>query len=122
MCRMLRVDEVAFRLACSTRTVRRWLADGSLDSIKFNGLRLIPEFALEQLFGSSDPAWLDEKGPKAVAEGAKSTPSLVSSLNRPSNPNSKAEKLKQADLFESAAVLEVFTSDLRSKIGNKNSK
>ena len=56
---MLRVTEVAERLSCSERTVRRRIADGTLPSTKIEGLRLIPEEALDQLIGGGDSAWLD---------------------------------------------------------------
>lgn len=115
MSRMLRVDEVARRLACSTRTVRRWLADGSLKSVKLHGLRLIPESAFEQLVGNSDPAWLDESVPEVVSAEAISAPTVNPSLNRSPNTNPQSETLKQADLFESAPVSEVSTAHVLPK-------
>jgi excisionase family DNA binding protein len=76
MYRMLRVDEVACRLACSTRTVRRWIADGSLKSVKVHGLRLVPEPVLEEMVCILEPTWLDEHAPQAAAEETISAPAL----------------------------------------------
>lgn len=115
MSRMMRVDEVACRLACSTRTVRRWLADGSLKSIKVKGLRLIRESVLEELIGNSDSAWLDENAPMVEAVAAISVPALNPSLNRPSKTSPKTKTMMQADLFQSAPVSEIFTANVRSK-------
>lgn len=100
MPRMMRVEEVARRLACSTRTVRRLIANESLKSIKVNGLRLIPESAFEQLVGNSDPAWLDENVVQVVAVEAISAPTLNPSLSPRLKTNPQSETLKQADLFE----------------------
>lgn len=122
MSRMMRVEEVARRLACSTRTVRRLIANESLKSIKVNGLRLIPESAFEQLVGNSDPAWLDENVVQVVAVEAISAPTLNPSLNPPLKTNPQNETLKQADLFESAPVSEVSTANVRSKFRKKSIK
>tara|TARA_R110002124_G_scaffold65653_1_gene179481 strand:- start:3333 stop:3734 length:402 start_codon:yes stop_codon:yes gene_type:complete len=112
---MLRVDEVACRLACSTRTVRRWLADGSLRSVKVNGLRLIHESAFKQLVGNSDLPWLDENVSQVAAGEVISAPALNPSLNLPLKTNPKTETLKQADLFESTPVSEISTANIRLK-------
>jgi excisionase family DNA binding protein len=60
--RMLRVVEVAGLLSCSERTVRRWVADGTLSSVKLGGTRLIPEADLDRLLGLGEPAWLKDLG------------------------------------------------------------
>jgi len=39
----LRADDVAALLGLSTRTVRRWLAGGTLPSVKIGGARLVLE-------------------------------------------------------------------------------
>lgn len=115
MSRMLRVDEVACRLACSTRTVRRWIADGSLKSVKLHGLRLIPESVFEQLVGNSDPDWLDESVPAAVSVESISAPTVNPSPIRSPKTNPQTETMKQADLFESASVSQASTMNEWSK-------
>ncbi len=72
---MLRVTEVAERLACSERTIRRWIADGTLPSIKFEGLRRVPEEVLDRMIGSGDPDWLDDPidGSDATETAAETT-------------------------------------------------
>jgi excisionase family DNA binding protein len=67
-CRMLRVAEVTDRLSCSERTVRRWIADGTLPSTKIKGLRLVPEAALDRLIGGGDPAWLDAENTEEIPD------------------------------------------------------
>ena len=57
--RMLRVAEVAELLSCSERTVRRWIADGTLQSVKVGGTRLISEAELDRLLGLVEPARLE---------------------------------------------------------------
>jgi excisionase family DNA binding protein len=58
--RTLRVAEVADRLSCSERTIRRWIADKTLPSVKIKGIRRIPEKAIDTLIGGGDPIWLDD--------------------------------------------------------------
>ncbi len=115
MSRMLRVDEVAYRLACSTRTVRRWIADGTLKSVKLHGLRLIPESAFEQLVGNSDPVWLDESVPVVVSVESISAHTVNPSSIRSTKTNPHTETMKQADLFETAPESQVFTVNAQSK-------
>ncbi len=119
MSRMLRVDEVACRLACSTRTVRRWIADGSLKSVKLHGLRLIPESASEQLVGNSDSDWLDESVPEVVSEESISASTVKPSPIRSPKAIPHTETMKQADLFEPAPVSHGSTVNVQSKHPHK---
>jgi excisionase family DNA binding protein len=41
--RFLRAAEIAEQLDVSLRTVRRWIADGTLPSVKIGGVRLVAE-------------------------------------------------------------------------------
>jgi excisionase family DNA binding protein len=45
----LRVSEVASLLACSERTMRRWIAAGVIASVKIGGARRIPESEISRL-------------------------------------------------------------------------
>ncbi len=49
----LRADEISQLLGLSTRTIRRWIADGTLPSVKLGGARLIARATLEQRLGAS---------------------------------------------------------------------
>lgn len=49
----LRPRLVAELLDVAERTVRRWIADGTLPSVKVGGARLIARTTLEQRLGSS---------------------------------------------------------------------
>jgi excisionase family DNA binding protein len=54
----LRPRLVAELLGVTERTVRRWIADGTLPSVKVGGARLIARDALEQQLGASlDLPW-----------------------------------------------------------------
>ena len=51
----LRAGEIARRLDVSVRTVRRWIADETLPSVKIAGARLVAEAVLERrLLPASD--------------------------------------------------------------------
>ena len=41
-------DEIAQEVGCTERTVRRWIADGTLPSVKLGGARLVARATLEQ--------------------------------------------------------------------------
>jgi len=45
----LRAGEIARLVGVSERTVRRWIAEGTLASAKIGGTRLVARAALEQL-------------------------------------------------------------------------
>jgi len=45
----LRAGEIARLSGASVRTVRRWIADEILPSVKVRGMRLVPRKALERL-------------------------------------------------------------------------
>ncbi len=49
----LRADEISQLLGLSTRTIRRWIADGTLPSVKLGGARLVARATLEQQLGAS---------------------------------------------------------------------
>ena len=49
----LRADEISQLLGLSTRTIRRWIADGTLPSVKLGGARLVARATLEQRLGAS---------------------------------------------------------------------
>ena len=49
----LRARSVAELLDVTERTVRRWIADGTLPSVKVGGARLIARATLEQRLGTS---------------------------------------------------------------------
>lgn len=44
----LRAGQIAIELGVSERTVRRWIADANLDSIKVGGTRLVARETLER--------------------------------------------------------------------------
>jgi excisionase family DNA binding protein len=52
----LRARALASRLGISERTIRRWIADGILPSVKIGGARLVSEAGLDSLlaFGNMD--------------------------------------------------------------------
>lgn len=47
----LRAGDVSVELGVSERTVRRWIADGTLPSVKIGGARLVARAELERLMG-----------------------------------------------------------------------
>lgn len=47
--RHLRAAEIAASLGVSVRTVRRWIADGIVPSVKVGGARLVEEADLERI-------------------------------------------------------------------------
>ncbi len=49
----LRPRQIAELLDVTERTVRRWIADGTLPSVKLGGARLIARATLEQQLGAS---------------------------------------------------------------------
>jgi excisionase family DNA binding protein len=56
----LRVASVAQQLNVSVRTVRRWIADGTVPSVKIGGARMVPIEALAQLTGGSNDGLFDD--------------------------------------------------------------
>jgi len=48
-----RVREIADLFGVTIRTVRRWIADGTLPSIRIGGARLVARADLERLLGTS---------------------------------------------------------------------
>ena len=55
----LRASEVAHLAGVSVRTVRRWIAEGMLPSVKVGGVRLVPRKGLEQALSPASPPWSD---------------------------------------------------------------
>lgn len=56
----LRPRQIAEMLGVTERTVRRWIADGTLPSVKLGGARLVARTTLEQQLGT--PLDLPEEG------------------------------------------------------------
>ena len=48
----LRPRQIAEMLGVTERTVRRWIADGTLPSVKLGGARLVARVTLEQRLGA----------------------------------------------------------------------
>ena len=55
----LRVRSIAEKLGVSVRTVRRWIADGTLPSTRIGGARLVATADLERLLGSASESASD---------------------------------------------------------------
>jgi excisionase family DNA binding protein len=55
----LRAGDIARLSGASVRTVRRWIADRIVSSVKVRGIRLVPRKDLERLL-SSAPLYLAE--------------------------------------------------------------
>ena len=53
----LRAGEIARLAGVSIRTVRRWIAEGMLPSVKVGGVRLVPRKGLEQALSPASPPW-----------------------------------------------------------------
>lgn len=58
--RYLRAGEIARLVGVSERTVRRWIAEGTLPSSKIGGARLVLRAALERVLGDLPEPGLDE--------------------------------------------------------------
>ena len=56
----LRAGEIAELLGVNVRTVRRWIADGTLPSVKIGGARLVLEHHLLMLLGRQTVDHYDE--------------------------------------------------------------
>ncbi len=56
----LRPRQIAELLGVTERTIRRWIADGILPSVKLGGARLVARATLEQRLGA--PIDLPEEG------------------------------------------------------------
>ena len=55
----LRAGEIAGLAGVSVRTVRRWIAERTLPSVKLRGVRLVPRKGLEQLLSPAPWDWAD---------------------------------------------------------------
>lgn len=58
--RTLRLAEVARIVGVHPRTVRRWIDNEALPSVKICGTRLVPREALERLLASPEDTLTDE--------------------------------------------------------------
>jgi excisionase family DNA binding protein len=59
----LRAGTIARLAGVSVRTVRRWIAEEILPSVKVRGVRLVPRKDFEQVLSSPEPDW-DNLEPK----------------------------------------------------------
>jgi excisionase family DNA binding protein len=65
----LRAGEIARLSGASVRTVRRWIADEILPSVKVRGMRLVPRKDLERVLCPMSQTWSDaEKEMQAEQE------------------------------------------------------
>jgi excisionase family DNA binding protein len=55
----LRAGDIARLSGASVRTVRRWIADEILPSVKVRGMRLVPRKALERLLSPAPLDWAE---------------------------------------------------------------
>ncbi len=53
----LRANEIALLTGVSLRTVRRWIAAGTLPSAKIGGVRLVTRKAVQQLLAAPSRDW-----------------------------------------------------------------
>jgi excisionase family DNA binding protein len=57
----LRAGEIARLAGVSVRTVRRWIAEETLPSVKVRGVRLVPRKDLERILSPAPATWPDEE-------------------------------------------------------------
>jgi len=55
----LRADDITRLTGLSLRTVRRWVAEEILSSVKVRGARLVPRKALERVLSPAPPDWAE---------------------------------------------------------------
>jgi len=55
----LRAGEIARLAGVSVRTVRRWIAEETLPSVKLRGVRLVPREDLERMLFPAPRTWSD---------------------------------------------------------------
>jgi excisionase family DNA binding protein len=55
----LRAGEIARLAGVSVRTVRRWIAEQTLPSVKLQGVRLVPRTDLERMLSPASQTCLD---------------------------------------------------------------
>ncbi len=60
----LRPRQIAEMLGVTERTVRRWIADGTLPSVKLGGARLVARVTLEQRLGAPIDLTVEGDGEK----------------------------------------------------------
>jgi excisionase family DNA binding protein len=56
----LRADEIARLTGVSVRTVRRWIAAGTLQSVKVGGVRLVARQTLQKTLAPAQAEWGDD--------------------------------------------------------------
>jgi excisionase family DNA binding protein len=54
-----RASDIARLTGLSLRTVRRWIAEEILPSVKVRGARLVPRKGLERVLSPAPPNWLE---------------------------------------------------------------
>jgi excisionase family DNA binding protein len=57
----LRAGDIARLTGVSVRTVRRWIADGTLPSRRVRGTRLVPREGLQRVLAPTLPDWSDSE-------------------------------------------------------------
>ena len=57
----LRADEIARLTGVSLRTVRRWIADEKLPSVKLAGVRLVAKKAVQQMLAPALRDWSEDE-------------------------------------------------------------
>jgi excisionase family DNA binding protein len=57
----LRAGEIARLAGVSLRTVRRWIAEETLPSVKLRGVRLVPKKDLERMLCPAPLTWPDDE-------------------------------------------------------------
>jgi excisionase family DNA binding protein len=57
----LRAGDIARLSGASVRTVRRWIADEILPSVKVRGMRLVPRKAIERLLSPAPLDWAEPR-------------------------------------------------------------
>jgi len=56
----LRADEIARLTGVSVRTVRPWIAAGTLPSVKVGGVRLVARGAIQQMLTPAQADWAED--------------------------------------------------------------
>jgi len=57
----LRARDIARLMGVSLRTVRRWIAEETLASVKLGGVRLVARKELERILSPTPPPWSDSE-------------------------------------------------------------
>jgi excisionase family DNA binding protein len=57
--KFLRADDITRLTGLSLRTVKRWIAEEILPSVKVRGARLVPREGLERVLSPTPPHWAE---------------------------------------------------------------